>query len=55
MLQQFGRQTVTDQFRCLIAICHVHDVAHLKTFKVTHFARFAGLGPGLVFVDPAGV
>jgi predicted nucleic acid-binding protein len=39
----------------LVAICHVHGVANLLTFNVTHFTRMAGFGPGLVVVDPASV
>jgi predicted nucleic acid-binding protein len=39
----------------LVAICHVHGVTHLLTFNLTHFARMAGFGPGVVVVDPASV
>lgn len=39
----------------LVAICHVHAVTHLLTFNVSHFARLAGFGRGLVVVDPATV
>ena len=39
----------------LVAVCHVHAVAHLVTFNVAHFTRMAGYGPGLVVVDPATV
>ena len=37
----------------LVAVCHVHRVTHLLTFNVSHFARLAGFGPGVVVVDPA--
>jgi predicted nucleic acid-binding protein len=39
----------------LIALCHVHSVTHLLTFNVSHFARMAGAGPGVVVVDPDSV
>jgi predicted nucleic acid-binding protein len=39
----------------LIAVCHVHAVTHLLTFNVSHFARLAGVGPGVAVVDPANV
>jgi predicted nucleic acid-binding protein len=39
----------------LVAVCHVHAVTHLLTFNVAHFTRMAGVGPGLVVVDPASV
>jgi predicted nucleic acid-binding protein len=39
----------------LVAVCHVHAVTHLLTFNVSHFARLAGFGPGVVVVDPATV
>ena len=39
----------------LVAVCHVHAVTHLLTFNVSHFARMAGFGPGVVVVDPATV
>ncbi len=39
----------------LVAICHVHAVTHLLTFNVAHFARMAGLAPGIVVIDPATV
>jgi predicted nucleic acid-binding protein len=39
----------------LVAVCHVHAVTHVLTFNVSHFARLAGFGPGLVVVDPATV
>jgi predicted nucleic acid-binding protein len=39
----------------LVAICHAHGVSHLLTFNVIHFARFAGIAPGVVVVDPASV
>jgi predicted nucleic acid-binding protein len=39
----------------LVAVCHVHKVTHLLTFNVTHFAKMAGLGLGVVVVDPASV
>jgi predicted nucleic acid-binding protein len=39
----------------LVAICHVHAITHVLTFNVSHFARLAGVAPGVVVVDPAGV
>jgi predicted nucleic acid-binding protein len=39
----------------LVAVCHVHAVTHLLTFNVSHFVRMAGIGPGVVVVDPATV
>jgi predicted nucleic acid-binding protein len=39
----------------LIAVCHVHGISHLLTFNVPHFTRMAGIGPGVVIVDPASV
>lgn len=39
----------------LVAVCHVHAVTHLLTFNVSHFARMAGVGPGIVVVDPRNV
>lgn len=39
----------------LVAVCHVYGVTHLLTFNVTHFARLAAFGPGVVVVDPASV
>jgi predicted nucleic acid-binding protein len=39
----------------LVAVCHAHGVTHLLTFNVSHFARMAGFGPGVVVVDPASV
>lgn len=39
----------------LVAICHVHQVTHLLTFNVNHFANLAAFPPGLVIVDPATV
>src|SRR5262249_6959857 len=39
----------------LVAVCHVHQMTHLLTFNVAHFARFAGYPPGLIVVDPATV
>jgi predicted nucleic acid-binding protein len=39
----------------LVAVCHVHSVAHLLTFNGGHFVRMAGFGPGLTVVDPASV
>jgi predicted nucleic acid-binding protein len=39
----------------LVAVCHVHAVTHLLTFNVSHFARMAGFGPGIIVVDPASV
>jgi len=39
----------------LVAVCHVHAVAHLLTFNVSHFSRLAGFGPGIVVVDSATV
>jgi predicted nucleic acid-binding protein len=39
----------------LVAVCHAHRVTHLLTFNVSHFARMAGAGPGIVVVDPVTV
>jgi predicted nucleic acid-binding protein len=39
----------------LVAICHAHSVTHLLTFNLSHFIRLAGVGPGVVVVDPATV
>jgi predicted nucleic acid-binding protein len=39
----------------LAAVCHAHGVTHLLTFNVSHFGRMAGIGPGIVVVDPATV
>jgi predicted nucleic acid-binding protein len=39
----------------LVAVCHVHQVSHLLTFNLVHFARLAAAPPGLVVVDPATV
>lgn len=39
----------------LVAFCHVHQISHLLTFNVTHFARLASFGPGLTVVSPAEV
>src|SRR2546421_222831 len=39
----------------LVAVCQVHAVTHVLTFNVSHFARLAGFGPGVVVVDPASV
>jgi predicted nucleic acid-binding protein len=39
----------------LVAVCHVHAVKHVLTFNVSHFSGMAGLGPGIVVVDPATV
>jgi predicted nucleic acid-binding protein len=39
----------------LVAVCHAHAVRQLLTFNVSHFARMAGFGPGVVVLDPATV
>ena len=39
----------------LVAVCHVYGVTHLLSFNVTHLARMAGFGPGLVIVDPRSI
>jgi predicted nucleic acid-binding protein len=39
----------------LVAVCHVHGVTHVLTFNTAHFAMLAGLGPGVVVVDPMHV
>jgi predicted nucleic acid-binding protein len=39
----------------LVAVCHVNAVTHVLTFNVAHFIGMAGLGPGIVVVDPATV
>jgi predicted nucleic acid-binding protein len=36
----------------LVAICHVYGITHVLAFNIRHFARFVGVGPGLVVVDP---
>ena len=38
-----------------VAVCHVHGISHVLTFNVSHFARFAGFGPGIIVVDPNGL
>lgn len=37
----------------LVAVCHAHQVTHLLTFNVPHFARLATFGKGITVVDPA--
>lgn len=39
----------------LMAVCDVHRVTHLLTFNISHFARMAGFGPGVIVVDPKNV
>jgi predicted nucleic acid-binding protein len=39
----------------LVAVCPVHSVSHVLTFNVSHFARLAGFGPGIVVIDPPTV
>jgi len=39
----------------LVALCHVHGIAHMLTFNVAHFGRMATFGPGVTVVDPASV
>ncbi len=39
----------------LVAICHVHRIERILTFNARHFARFAGLGPGITVVEPHAV
>ena len=39
----------------LVAVCQVYGLSHLLTFNVTHFARLAGFGHGVVVVEPASV
>ena len=39
----------------LVAVCHVQGVTHVLTFNVSHFARLAGFGSGVVVVHPASV
>jgi hypothetical protein len=39
----------------LVAVCHASGVTHLLSFNAAHFARMAGIGPGLTVVDPATV
>lgn len=39
----------------LVAVCHVHAITHLLTFNASHFVRMAGLGPGVVVLDPATI
>lgn len=39
----------------LAAVCHIYRITHILTFNVQHFARFTGVEPGLVVVDPISV
>jgi predicted nucleic acid-binding protein len=39
----------------LVAVCHVHGVTHLLTFKVAQFVGMTAFGPGIILVDPASV
>lgn len=39
----------------LVAVCHVHAVARLLTFNVSHFSALAKFGAGITVVDPADV
>jgi predicted nucleic acid-binding protein len=39
----------------LVAMCHVYGISYLLSFNVTHLARMAGFGPGVVIVDPRTV
>lgn len=39
----------------LVAVCHVHRVSHVLTFNVGHFVGMAGIGPGIVVVDPTTI
>lgn len=39
----------------LVAVCHVHQIAHVLTFNVAHFTRFSLCAPGLTVLDPVGV
>lgn len=39
----------------LIAVCQVHGVTHVPTYNIQHFARPAGLVPGLTVVRPSDV
>ncbi len=39
----------------LVAVCHVHQIPHLLTFNLGHFARLAFVPPGIVLIDPATV
>ena len=39
----------------LVAVCHIHEVTHLLTFNVVHFARLAAASPGVVVLEPATV
>ncbi len=39
----------------LMAVCHVHLVTHMLTFNLSHFARMAGFGPGVVVVGPESI
>lgn len=39
----------------LVAVCHAYHISHLLTFNVAHFARFSGVAPGIVVIDPATV
>jgi predicted nucleic acid-binding protein len=39
----------------LVAVCHVHQISHLLTFNVAHFARLGSGVPGVVVVSPESV
>ena len=39
----------------LVAVCHAHQISHLLTFDVPHFARMAAVRPGISIVEPASV
>ena len=39
----------------LVAVCQAHGVTHVLTFNGAHFTHLAGMGPGLVVVDPGQV
>ncbi len=39
----------------LVAICHVHHVANLLTFDVSHFTRMEASDPGIRVVEPMNV
>jgi len=39
----------------LVSVCHVHEISHLLTFNVTHFARMGKISPEVIVVDPSSV
>ena len=37
----------------LLAVCEVHQISHLLTFNVAHFARFSACAPAIKVLHPA--